>query len=237
METTGYTTLTRQSGLLREMQVVANNIANSATTGFRQEGLIFSEFVRSTGNGPSLSMASAEVRNTSMLQGALTKTGGSLDLAIEGDGFFLIETPSGQRLTRAGSFALSAEGDLVTNDGFRVLDAGGAPVFIPPDARALGISADGTVSDNGRPLAQIGLVQPADPLDMIREDGVMFRTEGDIEPTENGRLLQGFLEGANVDPVSQIARMIEVQRAYEMGQSFLDAENKRILSALDTFTR
>ena len=237
METTGYTTLTRQTGLMREMQAVANNIANSATTGYRQEGLIFAEFVSNAGDGPSLSMATAEVRNTSMVQGALTKTGGSLDLAVEGDGFFLIETPAGQRLTRAGNFSLSAEGDLVTNDGFRVLDAGGAPVFIPPDARALGISPDGTVSDNGRPLAQIGLVQPADPIDLVREDGVMFRTEGEIEPVENGRMLQGFLEGANVDPVSQIARMIEVQRAYEMGQSFLDAENKRILTAIETFIR
>ncbi len=237
MESTGYTTLTRQSGLMREMQVIANNIANSATTGFRQEGLIFSEFVQGTENGPSISMASASARNTSMIQGALTKTGGSLDMAIEGSGFFLIETPQGQRLTRAGNFALSAEGDLVTNDGFRVLDAGGAPVFVPPDANALGISPDGTISDGGRPLAQIGLVQPADPIDLIREDGVMFRTEGEILPVENGRILQGFLEGANVDPVSQIARMIEVQRAYEMGQSFLDAENERIISALDTFTR
>ena len=86
-------------------------------------------------------------------------------------------------------------------------------------------------------LAQIGLVQPADPIDLVREDGVMFRTEGEILPVEDGRILQGFLEGANVDPVSQIARMIEVQRAYEMGQSFLDAENERIISALDTFTR
>ena len=237
MESTGYTTLTRQSGLMREMQVIANNIANSATTGFRQEGLIFAEFVRGTEEGPSISMASAEVRNTSMIQGALTKTGGTLDMAVEGEGFFLIETPLGQRLTRAGNFALSAEGDLVTNDGFRVLDAGGAPVFVPPDATALGISPDGTVSDGGRPLAQIGLVQPADPIDLIREDGVMFRTEGEVLPVEGGRILQGFLEGANVDPVSQIARMIEVQRAYEMGQSFLDSENKRIISALDTFTR
>ncbi|MEO3413227.1 flagellar hook-basal body complex protein [Roseovarius sp. CAU 1744] len=237
METTGYTTLTRQSGLMREMQVIANNIANSATTGYRQEGLIFAEYVQNAGEGPSISMAAAQARNTSMMQGALTKTGGALDMAIEGDGFFLIETPAGQRLTRAGNFALSAEGDLVTNDGFRVLDAGGAPVFVPPDAIALGISPDGTISDGGRPLAQIGLVQPADRIDLIREDGVMFRTEGEILPVEDGRILQGFLEGANVDPVGQIARMIEVQRAYEMGQSFLDAENKRILSALDTFNR
>lgn len=237
MESAGYTTLTRQSGLLRELQVVANNIANAATTGYRQEGLIFSEFVKRTEGGPSLSMARGNVRMTSMLQGPLTPTGGMLDLAIEGEGFFLIETPSGERLTRAGNFTLSAQGDLVTPDGFRVLDAGGAPVFLPPDATSIGLSPDGTLSDNGRPLAQIGLVRPVNSFDIVREDGVMFRADGGFEPVEEGRVLQGFLEGANVDPIGQVARMIEVQRAYEMGQSFLDSEHERVTSALDSFIR
>ncbi|KGM89972.1 flagellar basal-body rod protein FlgF [Roseovarius mucosus DSM 17069] len=237
MESAGYTTLTRQTGLLRELQVVANNIANAATTGYRQDGLIFSEFVKQTEGGPSLSMARGNVRMTSMLQGPLAPTGGMLDLAIEGEGFFLIETPSGERLTRAGNFTLSAQGDLVTPDGFRVLDVGGAPVFIPPDATNIGLSPDGTLSDNGRPLAQIGLVRPVDGFAMVREDGVMFRADGEIEPVEEGRIHQGFLEGANVDPIGQVARMIEVQRAYEMGQSFLDSEHERVTSALESFIR
>ena len=237
MESAGYTTLTRQTGLLRELQVVANNIANAATTGYRQEGLIFSEFVKQTEGGPSLSMARGNVRMTSMLQGPLAPTGGMLDLAIEGEGFFLIETPSGERLTRAGNFTLSAQGDLVTPDGFRVLDAGGAPVFIPPNATNIGLSPDGTLSDNGRPLAQIGLVRPVDGFAMVREDGVMFRADGEIEPVEEGHIHQGFLEGANVDPIGQVARMIEVQRAYEMGQSFLDSEHERVTSALESFIR
>lgn len=237
MDNAGYTTLTRQSGLMREMSVVANNIANMATTGYRQEGLIFSEHVKRVPNGPSLSMATANVRNTSMLQGALTQTGGRFDLAVEGPGFFMVETPQGERLTRAGSFTPNAEGDLVTADGFRVLDAGGAPVFVPPDASDLAVSADGTVSSQGRPLAQIGLFQPVDPVQMTREDGVMFRSDGGVEPAETGRILQGFLEGSNVDPISQIARMIEVQRAYEMGQKFLDSEDERIRGAVKTFIR
>jgi flagellar basal-body rod protein FlgF len=235
MENAGYTTLTRQSGLMREMQVVANNIANAATTGYRQEGLVFSEHITRMQDGPSLSMATANVRNTSMLQGAVTQTGGTLDFAVEGDGFFLIETPAGERLTRAGSFSVSAEGDMVTNDGYRVLDAGGAPVFIPPDAANLNVSPDGTISHDGRPLAQIGLVQPLDRVGLLREDGVMFRSEAGYEPAEGGRILQGFLEGANVDPIGQMARMIEIQRAYEMGQSFLESEDKRIRSAIQTF--
>lgn len=237
MERAGYIALTRQGGLFREMRVIANNIANAATTGYRQEGVIFSEHVKRAGGDASLSMANANVRHTSMIQGALAQTGGRLDLAIEGDGFFLIETPAGERLTRAGNFSLSVDGDLVTNDGFRVLDAGGAPVFIPPDAADPAIAADGTISIDDQPVARIGLVQPVDRNGLAREDGVMFRSEAGTAPAPDGRVLQGFLEGANVDPVSEIARMIEVQRAYEMGQSFLDAENERTRAALKTFIR
>lgn len=237
MENAGYTTLTRQTGLLREMQVVANNIANASTTGFRQEGLIFGEYVKRTEGGPSLSMAVANIRNTSLVQGGLTPTGGQLDFAIEGEGFFAIETPAGERLTRAGNFALSAQSDLVTLDGYRVLDAGGAPIFIPPDATDLGVSQDGTISANGQAIGQIGLVMPADMTELTREDGVMFRAESGTEPVLEARVLQGFLESSNVDPLGQIARMIEVQRAYEMGQSFLEAENERIRTALKTFVK
>lgn len=237
MEAAGYTTLTRQRGLLREMQMVANNIANASTTGYRQQGLIFSEFVVRTEGGPSISMARAAAHNISMAQGALTETGGTFDFAIEGDGFFLIETDAGERLTRAGNFTTSASGDLVTLDGYRVLDSGGAPIFIPPDAADLNVSGDGTISADGRPLGQMGLVRPTDPLDLIREGGTRFRFQGELEPVENGRIVHGFVENANVNPVLQVARMVEVQRAYELGQSFLDAENDRVREALRAFAQ
>jgi flagellar basal-body rod protein FlgF len=237
MDNAGYTTLTRQSGLMREMQVVANNIANANTTGYRQEGVIFSEYVQAVEEGPSLSMANGNVRNTSYAQGVLTQTGGQFDFAIEGDAFFLIETPQGERLTRAGSFTPNAEGDLVTNDGYRVLDAGGAPVFIPPDASDLSVASDGTISAGGTPLGQLGLVVPVDPTEMTRQSGILFDAPSGVEPAESGRVVQGFLEGSNVNSVLQIARMIEVQRAYEMGQSFAEAEDERIRTAIKALTK
>ncbi len=231
MDSTGYTTLSRQSGLAREMQIVANNIANAATTGYRAEGLIFSEYVRAVDDGPSLSMGQGNVRNTSFDQGALSQTGGTFDFAIEGDGYFLVETPAGERLTRAGAFSPSAEGDLVTYDGYRVLDAGGAPIFVPPGVQ-VAVSADGTMSADGTPLGQIGLVRPVDASAMVREDGVMFRADAGYEPSETARVVQGFVENSNVNPINQLARMIEVQRAYELGQSFLDSEDERVRTAL-----
>lgn len=238
METAGYATLSRQTGLMQEMQVVANNIANSATTGYRQEGVIFSEYVKDGGDkAASLSMARAQAHNTSLTQGSLTQTNGALDMAVEGDGFFLIETPDGNRLTRAGAFATSAEGDLVTTGGYRVLDAGGAPVFVPPDAGDISVAADGTISAADRLLGQIGLYRAQDTSQLKRQDGVMFRVDGEIEAAPDARILQGFLEGSNVNPILQVSRMIEIQRAYELGQSFLQAEDERIRNAVNAMLR
>lgn len=238
MDNSVYTTLNRQAGLIREMQAVANNIANMSTTGFRKEGVIFAEHVEALdGTEPSLSMATASTRNLDMTQGALTKTGGTFDFAIQGDGFFLIQTPQGERLTRAGAFTPNAEGELVTMDGMRLLDGGGTPIFIPPDARAISLASDGTLTADGRPVAQVGLWLPENPIDLVHEAGVLFRAEGGTVPVEQATILQGFVENSNVDPILEIARMIEVQRAYEMGQTFLDREDERIRGVIQTLSR
>lgn len=236
MDAAGYATLNRQSGLMREMGVVANNIANSSTTGFRREGVVFSEFVAALDQDPSLSMAHASGRHVDLSQATLSQTGGQFDFAIQGDGFFLIETPDGNRLTRAGSFMPSAEGELVTPDGYRLLDAGGAPVFVPPDAKGLSLAADGTLSAQGQPIAQIGLWQPSDPLTLRHQSGTLF-SANDVAPAEGATVLQGMLEDSNVEPVSEIARMIEVQRAYELGQKFLDAEDERVRGVITALGR
>lgn len=238
MDNASYTSLTRQSGLMREMQALANNIANASTTGFRAEDVMFTEHVKTLGpDAGSLSMATATVRETVMDQGSLSQTGGPFDLAIEGDGFFLIESANGPRLTRAGTFGPNENGDLVTADGYPVLDAGGAPVFVPQGVGRVGISPDGTISAGDQPIGQIGLVVPIDPNQMVREGGVMFEARGGFEPALNGRMMQGFLEDSNVNPILQISRMIEVQRAYELGQSFLDKEDERIRSVIQAISR
>lgn len=238
MDNAGYTSLTRQSGLLREIQLVANNIANSSTTGFRKEGVIFAEFVTATANdSPSLSMANANVRSTSALQGALTQTDNPFDLAIEGDGYFLVETPDGNQLTRAGTFTPNSQGELVTPDGFRLLDNGASSVFVPPDAGSVAIASDGTLSADDRPLAQIGVFKPLDSNDLMRRDGVLFQAPSGIEPLDDGVVLQGFLEGSNVNPILEVSRMIEVQHAYELGQKILDQEDERIRNVLRTLGR
>ena len=236
MDASGYTTLTRQAGLMREMDVIAQNIANISTSGFRREGVVFSEYVQRMEEGPSLSMAFGNARAVDLSQAGVTSTGGSYDFAIQGEGFFLIETPDGQHLSRAGAFTPSAAGELVTPDGFRLMDEGGAPVFVPPDAGPVAMSQDGTLSANGVPLARIGLWQPVDPLSLLHQAGTRFSADA-VEPAEGAVLLQGFLEDSNVEPVTEIARMIAVQRAYELGQTFLDREDNRLRGIIETLGR
>ena len=235
MDNAIYATLGRQSGLMQEMRTVANNIANASTTGFRREGVIFSEYISALkGNEPSLSMAYANGRNIDLQQGGLTQTGGSFDFTIEGEGFFMIETPQGNQLTRAGSFIPSPEGSLLNPDGYRLLDPGGTPITVPAGAHDIGLAPDGTLSAAGEPIAQIGVFLPNDPDALRYVGGTRFRADAGAEPVEQATLLQGYLEDSNVNPISEISRMIEVQRAYELGQNFLDREDQRIRSVITT---
>jgi len=206
MDASGYVTLSRQSGLMQQMAGIANNMANSSTAGFRREGMVFSEYISRAGDAPSLSIGFGNTRVVDLMQAGMSQTGGSFDFAIEGDGFFLIDTPQGQQLTRSGSFTPGPDGNLVTNDGYHVLDAGGSTIFVPPDARNVAVAQDGTVSADGVPLGQIGLWQPTDPLSLTHQSGTMF-SAGAVGPATNGKIMQGYLEDSNVDPLREIASM------------------------------
>ena len=99
------------------------------------------------------------------------------------------------------------------------------------------MSPDGSISADGAFVGQIGLVEPVDRTTLIREGGVMFSSDAGFEPSDTARVLQGFVEESNVDPIGQLARMIEIQRAYEMGQNFLDSEDERVRRAMDAMLK
>ncbi len=240
-----YVSLSRQSGLMRELRVIANNIANSDTTGFKRESAVFSEYVHNlstpettlnAGRGApqsSISMGRLAAHASDFESGSLRQTGGSLDVAIDGEGFFTVETPQGERLTRAGHLMTDSEGTLIQHSGYPVLDDGGGRIQIPQDVNLLAIGGDGTISADGVEIARIAIVT-TDPTQLVR-DGDNFWTAGaPTQPLEAPRLMQGFLEGSNVQPVNEIARMIEVQRHYEAGQKLMDIENDRIKSVIST---
>jgi flagellar basal-body rod protein FlgF len=227
--------LGRQQGLMKEMQVVANNLANSSTTGYKSDRAMFGEFLVATGSqSSSLSMGGLAGHSFAMTQGALKITGGQLDLAIQGDGFFLVDTPQGQRLTRAGNFQMSPDGKLVDSNGSALLSAGGSPINIPQNTSQIRIASDGTVSvssGDGIPpqdVGQVGVVTVDQEATLVRDSNSYFSAPDGHKPAENTEIVQGALEQSNVSPVLEVARMIEVQRAYEAGQTLFEREDQRI---------
>ena len=228
MNNSGYVILSRQASLLRELNSVSNNIANADTTGFKKENQFFSEYIRLLDpQSRSLSQTNIGGRFFDAQQGALTETGATFDLAIEGEGYFKVQTPAGERLTRAGSFSLNTQGELTNPEGYAVLSDGGSPIAIPAGAKTITVAPDGSIAVDGAPLGKVGIVT-AQETSLMREGGNLFKTDGEVVEVENPRIAQGFIEESNVNPVVEIARLIEVQRAYEMSQKLLQDEDERI---------
>ena len=222
-----YASLARQEGLMKEMQVVANNLANSSTTGYKSDRAIFAELVVSAGpEALSLSVGALSGHAFDIEQGAMKFTGGPFDFAIQGEGYFVVDTPAGNRLTRAGHFQLDQTGKLVDAQGNAVMSAGGGEITIPPDAVNISVGNDGTISANGEIIDRIGVSGVEGEL--VRDSNTYFNAPNGFEGIENPAVVQGALEQSNVSPVLEVARMIEVQRAYEAGQAILEKEDQRI---------
>ncbi|GLQ24348.1 flagellar basal-body rod protein FlgF [Algimonas ampicilliniresistens] len=235
MDNAIYTMITRQSGLMREFSTVANNVANMGTTGFKAEHGVFSEYISQLEGGAgapdhatSLSMGRLGAHATDLSDGSLRATGGALDMAINGEGFFQVQTAAGERLTRAGHFMLNAERILVDPMGNSVLGVGGGEIAIPLEASNIQVARDGTISSDGIEYGRIG-VFTAPIGNMSREGNNLWLAPG-AQPLENPMIASGFLEQSNVNPVLEMARMIEVQRHYDAGQSLMDLEDERIRS-------
>ncbi len=228
MDNAGYIGLSRQSGLMRELNTVANNIANINTNGYRREANMFAEHVKALQNGdPSLSIATMTRRYTDLSAGDITKTSNPLDVAIDGEGFFLVESPQGERLTRDGAFSLNAIGELVSSSNARVLDESGGAIVIPPGGGKISITAEGVISVGAQTVGKLGVVT-ADPAFLVRVGKNQFRAENGHQPALNPRVQQFALEGSNVSAVEELARLIEVQRTYEASKNFSDNDGERI---------
>ncbi|MGF1500245.1 MAG: flagellar hook-basal body complex protein [Paracoccaceae bacterium] len=224
-----YITLNRQRGLRFQLDIIANNVANIDTSGFRREGILFSEYVIAKTNAESVSMADLNSRFVSSEAGELYGSNGNLDIAIEGDGYFAIDAENEVLLTRSGSFQRSETGFLVTSTGSRVLDIGQAPIFLPPNGSQIEIANDGTVSVDGLEQAQIGIFSgEAVETAPSRVGNTAFSIAGAPIPLEGARLRQGALEGSNIKAIEEIAQMIEVTRAYERAENLMRDTDERV---------
>ena len=221
MENAQLIAISAQSALRRQLEVVANNVANVNTAGFKAQTLKFEEFVMpvaeaSSFNGPSdqtVSYVHDAKSLYNMLPGNTLETGDPLNVAINGDGWFTIETEQGPRYTRNGDFTINVQGELVNQAGQKVLSEGNPIVFGPNDAD-IEIAQDGTISTSEGIRGQLRAVRFDNP-ELLRAAGINLFTGPDPVLTEEVRFVQGALEKSNAEPVSEITNLIEVTRKYE----------------------
>jgi len=227
----------------KRMEIIANNIANVSTTGFRRDTPIFASQVAPLSKANSLGGAEDPTGGKSPLpvpwfivldevvtdfsQGIIRVTDDPLDIAIDGNGFFQVDTPSGVRYTRNGSFRLSTEGQIVTQNGNPVLGEGGV-ITLPPGL--ITIDEEGRISvqgnEGGAPVQVdlLALVNIEDLARMKRMGDNLFELVGaNATLFPEGRVRQGALEGSNVDPITEMVAMITAMRHYEAAQKAMQA--------------
>ena len=229
--------LSRQIALRRQMDVVANNMANMNTTGFKAEEILFEEYVMPvardrdfmTSDQP-LSYVQDWATRHDLSAGAAVQTGNELDVALNGGGFFAVQTAGGERWTKAGSFQIDNNGTLVDTSGNPVLGEGG-PIQFGPEETGISISQDGAISTSAGPKGKLRIVEFDNPQ-TITHQGSNLYFGGEAHPATNTRAMQGFIEKSNVSGVSEMAEMIRVQRAYESAASLAQRQDDLRRSAI-----
>ena len=213
--------LSRQMALGRELDVIANNMANVTTNGFKGRSARFQEYL-----GPKASVEAfpRPDRRVSYVidsgtpldtaQGAIETTGNPLDVAVRGDAFLAVQTPAGERYTRNGALQIDARGQLVTSDGYAVLGDSG-PIAFSPQESTPNIGADGTVSTDQGQRGKIRLVAFPDARALRTEGANLFSSSAPAAAAgPNARLASGAIERSNVRPVVEMSRLIDVNRTY-----------------------
>jgi flagellar basal-body rod protein FlgF len=222
MENASLIGLSRQVALRRMLDVIANNVANMNTNGFKADGNLFEEYLMPTArenrflaNDRRVSFVQDRATWTDMRAGGVQHTGNPLDLAIDGSAFFAVETPRGERYTRNGAFQINAAGELVTSEGYRVLGDAGPVVFQPQD-RNISIGRDGAIAVGDDARGRLRLVEFGQ-IGRLQKDGTsLFAAPADLppDPSLEARVTQGAVEKSNVKGVVEMSRLIEVTRTY-----------------------
>ncbi len=233
MEASTYIALSRQGGLRRQMDVLANNLANMNTSGFKSEKMMFVEhLVKSKDSNSLLGQKNAYVRDIAtrrdFSEGSLELTNNPLDFGISGDGFFKIQTQFGIQYSRNGHFQLDQDGQLVTESGDPVLADGDSPIFFAPGDTKIVVARDGTISTQNGELGKLAVVSFENPQKLRPGDSGLFRSKGEATPVESPDIHQGMLEGSNVQPIIEMSYMIGVHRAYDNIKMFLEREDERL---------
>jgi flagellar basal-body rod protein FlgF len=229
--------------LQKQLETVANNVANSSTAGFKADRPFFQSFIEPlAGPGGGVSFVQDAATYIDRTSGAMEVTGNPLDIALDGEGYLSVAGPQGTEYTRDGHLRVGPDGTLCDAAGRNVLGADGSPIQMPSGFEDVQVKANGNVkvTVNGRQqdIGQIGVFRPGNP-NLVRKggDGLLTAPEGEMQPvtpdTGGARIVQGSVEGSTVQPMKEIANMTELSRAYERLQTMLTNESDRERKMID----
>lgn len=242
MDNTLYIALSRQMALMHQLDVVSNNVANANTTGYRNERALFKEYVVDATNratSDKLAYTQDIASSTDISQGALVDTERTFDVAIEGRGLFAVQAPTGVLYTRSGNFQVDANGFLTTAQGYPVLGQGGQQIVFDKIQGDVTIGENGSIVVNGEEVAQLEVLNFDNEQVLEKVGNTLYRSSipGTTAEPESFRLVQGALEGANVNSVAEMNNMIEVSRNIGSVVNIISAVDELQLTAIRTLAK
>ena len=238
MDNTLLVSLSQQLAAYRSMDVIANNIANINTSGYKRESMQFAEYVAQTQpaegeTGPQqISFVQDKGTVLDMTQGSMTHTGSPFDLAINGKGYFTVKTAAGNRYTRDGHFTLDGDGKVVTEQG-DALQGDGGDITVTSDDGDIHIAQDGTITGARGQLGQIKLADFPNDSTLQKQGASLYSTDQSPTPVETPSITQGSLEDSNVQPVIEISHMMDVLRNYQTTASLMQTQEDLMRNAID----
>jgi flagellar basal-body rod protein FlgF len=239
MDTTSTIAASRLVAQQRVMDVIANNIANANTPGYKAERVQFSDWLmrQHASDRPQSDRTVAYTQDRATWReqqtGTLTHTGNTFDLSLTSDGYFTVSTSHGPRLTRDGRFGLMPSGTITDGAGDALLDNNGRPIVLSPTDTQISIAGDGTISSENGQLAKIGVVRPTNSMLLTAEGNTLFRSDSQTTPVTSPGIVQGSMEDSNVQPVLEMTRMMDGLRQFQFVTQFIQAEGDRQQSAID----
>lgn len=234
MQSSIYVALSAQRVLQLQLETVAHNVANMNTVGYRAEAVNFDSLI-STAEPDGVTFPTVGQTQPSSLQGTLERTGNPLDIAINGPGWFAIETPAGIAYTRDGRMQIDAFGELRTLTGHPMLDSAQAPILVNPNGGPIEISIDGQVTQDGVQVSSVGVFEVDDGNLVTRYENSAFLADVEAIPVAPGnasKLAQGYIESSNVDPISQMAHLISINRTFANLNSSLSESEKAMARSI-----
>lgn len=230
MENAGYIALSRQIAVRRNLDIVANNLANMTTVGYKAQNIMFEEHLNGKASDKinSFNQVNDYGQYMSTSAGKFQNTGNPLDISIKGNGYMSVETPAGTRYTRNGMFQLNQLGEIVTQQGFPVGSDSNAPITVPQGTNEIKITSKGDVVADGSVVGRIGVFAFENQQDLVQVGNNMYTSEKEPAKDEESTVLQGMLESSNVNPIAEMTKMLSISRSYTGSQKIINDEHERL---------